>query len=444
MTFEEKIKISQMLQRRHYAFRVFWDMARIEFSEKIPTMGVVFDRETFEPALLINEEFWNSFSDEGKMFLIMHECFHILFNHHQRFVKYYNTPYQEYMNIATDIVINEMLCDSFDFDKKKLDLRISEGAFIDNVFGEHADKIERNRDSDYYLKKLIEYFGEPPEQEGNDKGDGEEGEGEGQGGIGVERFDEHEIESEEDAKNLVEAVEQSGTVDMMDKEFKEKVENSDEFKEIENLSDAAGTGHGGWIKVNVGNVKVKRKWEAVIRNFTQKLYKTDFKLEDRWDRTKPLYHEIMKANPDVKIPSASFIIGEVEEEEKSLVYMFLDCSGSCINLKDRFFKAARTVDLRKIDLRLFSFDDRVTELDIRKAEVNGGWGTRFDIIENEIQRIMTTEKKKYPDQVFIITDGYGSSVQPQKPERWIWFLTENGDDCYIDKKSKTFHLSEFE
>src|SRR3546814_18475794 len=53
-----------------------------------------------------------------------------------------------------------------------------------------------------------------------------------------------------------------------------------------------------------------------------------------------------------------------------------------------------------------------------------GGGTRFDIIEKNIQKIMGIEKSAYPEGVFLITDGVGSSVTPEFPDRWHWFLTK--------------------
>jgi hypothetical protein len=113
-------------------------------------------------------------------------------------------------------------------------------------------------------------------------------------------------------------------------------------------------------------------------------------------------------------------------------------------LKDRFFKAARTVDPRKIDLRLFSFDTRTEELDIKTGRVHGGGGTCFRCIEGQIQRCMSTDKTRYPDQVFIITDGDGTSVRPEKPDRWIWFLAGEETKRYIPSQSKIYYLKDFE
>lgn len=441
MDFSEKLAISQLIQKRNYAFRVFWDMSDVIWDEEIPAAAVAWNLETYEPTLRLNEKFWRQLDDDSKVFLIMHECLHVLFNHVLRFAEHRDMPDDKIYKHATDIVINEMLTSKFGFDRDSLSPFLwdkdnpenpNNGLWIDNVFGPYADQIKHDKDTEYYAQKLKELFGDPNA-------------GEQYGKSGLQGFDAHDISSIADAEDLIESLEQSGFMEAVDQGTKDKLSESEESKELEKKGTMAGDGTGNWLSVQVSQVKRKQKWETVVRNFSRKLLKTEAKLDERWDRVKPLYSPIMSRHPDIKLPSESWVIGPSEEEKKGLIYMFLDCSGSCIHLKDRFFKAAMTVDPRRIDLRLFSFDTSTHELDIKVKRVNGGGGTRFDIIEDRIQNIMSKEKKKYPDQVFVLTDGDGTPVDPEKPDRWIWFLeSKNDTKRYIPQKSKVFYLSDFE
>jgi predicted metal-dependent peptidase len=434
MKFAEKIVVAQRLQKLHYAFRVFWDMAEISFSDEIDRVCVSWNPINYEPSLIINEGFWRKLDDNSQLFLIMHECFHVLFNHVHRFSEAMRNGEQEIVNTGTDIVINEMLTEDFGFDREKLHNSLynkedwdNSGCWIDTVFRDLANKVEKNKSSDYYIDQLrLLYPNEDAASALSNMG-----------------FDEHEIMSKEDAENLAEALDQSGFMEMLGREVKEKFLKSEESKELESKGQLAGTGTGNWLTVKVPKVNLKQKWETVVRNFSKQLLRTDAKLEERWDRVKPLYSQIMKSG-NMKLPFDSWVIGQTSDEKKGLIYMFLDCSGSCISLKDRFFKAAMTVDPRKIDLRLFSFDTSVHELDIKKKKVNGGGGTDFEPMERKIQQIMADKKTKYPDQVFVVTDGYGDSFRPEKPDRWIWFLTDNCCKSYIPKESKIFKLKDFE
>ena len=447
MKFAEKVRIAQRLQNEHYAFRVFWDMSDVVFNDHIDTICVSWNRETFEPTLVINEGWWREMDETSQTFAIMHECFHVLFNHVRRFADSFGTEKQDHVNVATDIVINEMLTNKFGFDRDKLHKNLYDpnaaesgatGCWIDTVFGDDADDIEQDKATDYYLEKLLKLYPPPPEMGGGGGG----GSGENQPG-GAQGFDVHIVPDSEDAENLIEALDQSGMMEMLGNEFKEKVSESEESGELESKGQLAGTGSGNWLTVEVAKVKIKQKWETVVRNYSRRLLSLDITQQERWDRIKPLYYPMINGS-SIKLPFESWMIGPVENEKKGLIYMFLDCSGSCIHLKDRFFKAARTVDPRKIDLRLFSFDTSTRELDIKKQQVHGGGGTCFRCIEEQIQEVISKEKTRYPDQVFVVTDGYGTPVSPEKADRWIWFLTDDAHKGYIPDKSKVHYLKDFE
>jgi hypothetical protein len=135
---------------------------------------------------------------------------------------------------------------------------------------------------------------------------------------------------------------------------------------------------------------------------------------------------------------------EKEEEQKKItVFFFMDTSGSCWGLKDRFFRAARSLPPEKFDIRLFCFDTQVQETDIESGRIYGGGGTAFDIIESKIQTTCRNEKIKYPKAVWIMTDGMGSRVNPEKPDRWYWFLSHDYR-YYIPKESSIHMLKDFE
>jgi hypothetical protein len=95
------------------------------------------------------------------------------------------------------------------------------------------------------------------------------------------------------------------------------------------------------------------------------------------------------------------------------------------------------------DIHLFCFDTSVYETTLKSREIFGNGGTYFHIIEPGIQRYMMKYNKKYPEAVFLITDGYGDKVYPKYPERWHWFLT-NSYKTYIPLSSKTYNLKDYE
>ena len=64
-------------------------------------------------------------------------------------------------------------------------------------------------------------------------------------------------------------------------------------------------------------------------------------------------------------------------------------------------------------------------------------------ITKDHQEWLEKNKGKYPDAVFIITDGYGDPVTPEISKRWYWFLSCNYRGC-IPKECNIFDLADYE
>jgi len=189
-------------------------------------------------------------------------------------------------------------------------------------------------------------------------------------------------------------------------------------------------------------IKPKPKWESVIKRWTKKALSDEatemsFVYENR--RIDPSYMD------GLSLPAEGE--GENFEKKKIRVAFFLDTSGSCIHLAERFFNAAKTLDPRRFDVNLYCFDTRVFKTSLKEAKVYGGGGTSFHIIEDAIQQEMAEASRSYPDAVFMITDCYGDKVNPEKPNRWHIFVTEHGDPtgagCF-PLGVNYYHLKNFE
>ncbi|MBE8516290.1 hypothetical protein ILP97_01960 [Amycolatopsis sp. H6(2020)] len=63
--------------------------------------------------------------------------------------------------------------------------------------------------------------------------------------------------------------------------------------------------------------------------------------------------------------------------------------------------------------------------------VLGGGGTSFQAVVDYVEGRSTVEERYFeerPDAVVMLTDGYAPPVTPAEPDRWIWLITEGGDD----------------
>lgn len=416
MNTEEKLEIAGKLQKYHYFFRSFWDIGTPVVGEfpDLPTAAISFDLKGEALQFLINKTFWESLNEETKMFLVCHEMSHIILQHGKRFAEYLGTKDCERMNRAADVVINEMLCDSFGFIRENLlDSLKKDGCWLDTVF--QKVKVESNESTEYYFNKLKE------EDQNSERS--------------FFSIDSHSVLSEEELESLGEFLEKNGVLENIDSDFIDKLPE----KEKAEISRSA-FGSGSWSVVNV-KAKTKKKWESVIKKWESSMKKETIDEMERWERVNPRYSQII--SNEIHLPTNCKVLDEYTEKNKIDVFFFLDTSGSCINLKDRFFKAAKSLDPKKFNIRLFCFDTRVVETTLESGRVYGGGGTSFSIIERYIQTLMLSEKKKYPKAVFLITDGMGDKVQPEKPDRWYWFLSYNFRNC-IPAKSKIFMLSEYE
>lgn len=78
---------------------------RIQISTKIPTAAVTLDVKATAFVVLINEEFFGSLTDTGRLGVLRHEVDHVLFQHYQ-FINDPLYPNSEMLNIAMDMSIN--------------------------------------------------------------------------------------------------------------------------------------------------------------------------------------------------------------------------------------------------------------------------------------------------------------------------------------------------
>ncbi|MEU2623673.1 hypothetical protein ABZ642_37160 [Streptomyces sp. NPDC007157] len=63
--------------------------------------------------------------------------------------------------------------------------------------------------------------------------------------------------------------------------------------------------------------------------------------------------------------------------------------------------------------------------------VYGGGGTSFQAVADYVEgrtEVAGRRCEVIPDAVVVLTDGYAPPVTPAEPEKWIWLITEGGDD----------------
>jgi hypothetical protein len=422
ITPEEFLTFSLELEEHHAVFYQLWQFGKPVFTDRVPTAGITFDRAGDWLEFAFNPDFWGKLDNYQRKFVVCHECLHVILNHGMRAGEALNA---EAANVCLDIVINELLIRCYGFEREKLGFLNEKGTFqgcwVDTVFPDRKD-LPKDEIFEFYFNQLpkIEMPG------------GKEGEG-GKGGGLPQGFDDHSGLADSDWDNVVGKLNEE-----LSPEEKETLRDLVEKHYEEDGPKRAGAGTGQWTFVDVKKVKRKKKWETVIKQWSKKYDRPELHDVEQWAR---LNRRFAMLGGNLMLPTEMEV--EHDEEGKIAVWFFQDTSGSCWHLKERFFKAARSLDPARFDLRLFCFDTRVEEVKIDENKIYGGGGTSFTIIEKKIQTAIQQEGIKYPEAVFVITDGMGNRVQPEIPKRWYWFLSYNYRHC-IPKECNTYDLRDYE
>jgi len=404
------MEISLELESHHALFYELWHMGRPFFSDEIETAAVRFANGGEFVEFLFNPDYWNNLTPYERLFVIAHECLHVVLNHGTRTTK--GTDARR-INTALDIVVNHLLVSSFGFDRTRIrDEDVL--CWTDTVFKDDpaVAEIPTDESYEYYYQKIPETMV-----------------------IEVFTIDDHSM-----MKGQVDKI--IGKLDgRLSPEEKDTIKDiiKKHFEEPPPDDDVGGSGYGGWSFVKVEPVAAKKKWESVIFKWSLKYMKDGLDEHEQWAKMARRFE---------LLPQDIFLPSEMEDESKDFdripIHLYMDTSGSCIKYKERFFRAALSLPKDRFVVRLFCFDTRVEETSLASKKIYGGGGTAFDIIERNIQKIIRSEKSAYPEGVFLITDGKGGPVTPQIPDRWHWFMTRNASSAYIPATSKTYKLDNFE
>lgn len=409
--------ICMSLMDHHVLFYKLGEMGKPFLTDSIPTACVTFDKEGNYVNFLFNPDFWNASSLYQKLFVICHEILHIILNHGKRFL---NTENPTRANMAMDIIVNHSLVDRFGFVRENIDCW-EELCWVDTIFKDkkiNGFAIPNDETAEYYLNIMNKLL--PNDEALSD----------------YRLIDDHEFLQDMD-KQIFENLNRELT--NQEKESIKKFYQQHSSNEI-------GTKTGGQIEfANDLKVKPKQKWENVIKKWTKKYTIHDEKDAEQWARKHRRFNTL---SSDLFLPTAVEVEDLLFSLNKIEMRFYLDTSGSCWHLKDRFFSAAQSLPKNRFHVKLFCFDTVVHETSLESRQLKGGGGTSFSIIEKHIQS--TLHQGKYPDCVWVMTDGWGDKVQPQKPSNWHWFIdTPNPSGVlnitkqYIPQDCHIHVLSEF-
>ena len=452
MSMDVYLKMAKELRRFHAVFNKFWEIGRpliVSNHPMISTAAVTFGKEGELLDFYYSEDFWESTSWYERIFTTCHEMLHVLLNHG---VRTKNLENRKLANIAADLVVNHLLESKFGFIKELLSgwWRF---VWVETVFPAHM-KVPTDESLEFYYDLLLKnaneikiqllvdqhFFGPgdgDPSEDGNPGGKGQKP-GEGEGEL-CDASTAAQVVSEiakrlrwQDKKDLDPMMKEHGDPDHTGKDGKNPG------------GKYAGTGAGNvWTLFTEAPRVKKPRWETIVHKWCKrKLHEIEM-LVPQWIFEDRRYTLIPKGR--MFLPSESNDRNRFFYKRKVRVVMFLDNSGSCSHMAERFFRAATSIPEDKFEVTVCCYDTVVHKLDLKDLKMIGGGGTHFPPKEEWIQKqIATSDMDSYPDLVFDLTDGYGSDFFPEHPSRWVFFMTEDHSLSYIPSESRHYMLADFE
>ena len=326
-------------------------------SYAVPTAGVRINPHNQQFEMVYNPDFMGGLTDKEKLGVLMHEYYHIIFEHVT--TRLPSGGMSMKWNIATDLAINSHIADM-----------LPEGGCIPSKVGTPFEKYPMGLSAEAYLKLIEddEQFKKDPE----DGQGGEGGEGDGQGGgssLADHAFDDHSGWEEVDEETKAIAKEH----------LKEAMKKASE--------DASKSNGWGTISADVRKqimeaITPKVDWKKVLRYFIKKSQRADKRSTvRRINKRFPLIHAGKKVRRQAQIAIsidqsgsvsdsmlASFfselnklaslaeftIIPFDTEVDPSLVYTWkkgesktwerVKCGGTCFNAPTKYVNDQRKFD----------------------------------------------------------------------------------------------------
>jgi len=370
-----------------------------------------------------NYKFWDRLNVEERLFLALHECYHIFLDHFSRFPKV-----NRLSNEAMDLAVNHSLLNHFSFDRDNMPLLSRIGVWVDTVIP--GKVLLDTLSAEEYLYAL-------QEAEGNRKYPTKDEEGsKGKGSI-----DDHDKADATELKEIVKGLMSKLSEDIKTKENltqKESEKVVEDFlntlgQEVAQEIREAAPENSEFKEIKQFDKKRKTTWVQ----FSKRLVKR-FKGEADttvWMPDRRVQH-LVKDN--------MFLPSYKEAESKKgrvLIALFLDTSISCDHLRPYFFGFAKALPKEVFEVVAFGFTASSYPIDLTRPRFRTG-GTSFSDFEEKFNSLGSKEK-----YAFVFTDGYASPVTLSDPRRWHWFLDQvvSINNAYaIPKDCPKYCLSDFE
>lgn len=424
----EFFKIKQKIESCDVFYATLFNLADVKFSENIQTACINFDKEGNTLNMEINPSFWKDLNEDAKAFVVLHELYHVVFDHGKRIINLGGDF--RIGNQASDIVINHHIHEKVGLDRELFDWKPY--CWVETCFPKEKD-MPTDMNFEFYYNKL------------QSNKNSEEKELIGSHGDGLENNEENkneekstpseEVEDDFSPKNFSDVfkdiLEQNPDLIEEISKSPDFAKLGDELKEFMPIHPKLGKGHEG-KKEDFKKLDEKPTFKKLMKLLIPKKKDINDDPVEMWVGAHRRYSAFLKQNKHILLPNTK------EEEvfsgkDKKEVWIFMDSSGSCHGMFHIFSNIVMALLKEKgVNCRAFAFGDDCEEVDVKNHKISFYSGNEggFDCIEDKILNIMKKEKVKYPDNVVVLSDGgvtFECIDEIQKPNNWILLI--NNDYC---------------
>lgn len=484
----------------------FWECVTPVYSDDTNTIKMVYDPTTSSFIALINNCFWNSINIYDKCFLITHSVIKIVLSHYSR-MKFLSD--KKCACVSSNIIINRQIISDFNIIFSEMSI-LKKLCFVENaIASDYRAHINNESTMEFVFTIMLHMLSNNilPRKDliiidfDNEYKKSSEGDSFTESGITTENFIESNDFSykEEDINEktpttkisgedvfsqhnnkysdinpdlmtkLYEVMSNNVSEKMFNKDFpnNEDIENEEQYlelfvKDFSKLTNQSGDTDKMGDDLSSLSSRISssaRKKYQLKTNSAKKLrlkkilQKKMLRSDDCEDEEQFLYRDEFLYGLDerIRIPSIKNI-GENKKNKKNII-LYVDTSGSCERFAKSFVEKVISLKFSDVKLRVFSFDDKVNEVNISGMKTNikttFGGTSFYEIIKHSNNLISSGEIDKH-SLFLVLTDGIDKSFnESEKKEikskrQWYWFLTFSSGRKYVDEKcGNVMMLSDF-
>ena len=430
----EFFKIKQKIEACDVFYSALFNLTDVKFSDEVSTACIEFDKEGNSLDMKINQSFWSELNDDAKAFVILHELYHVVFDHGKR-MKSLNADFA-IGNIASDIVINHHIDEKLGLSRELFDWKPY--CWVETCFEEETG-VPTDMNFEYYYNKLVNEEKIPEQQLLGSHTSGKDLENENS-------------ESNENKNSKSDSLEKNTTDDFSPSNFSDTFKDileknpdlvedmskspdfanlGDELKEFMPIHPKLGNRFSG-KKEDFKKLDEKPTFNKLMKLLIPKKKDVNDDEVEMWVGVHRRYSAFLKQNTNLLLPN-------IKEEErfsgkdKKEIWVFMDSSGSCHGMFHVFSNIIMgLLKEKKVNCRAFAFGDDCEEVDVKNHKISfySGNDGGFDCIEEKILELTHKEGVKYPDNVVVLSDGgvhFGIKNKLVKPQNWILLI--NNDYC---------------